>query len=225
MGSTASGRTAITEGRPGGAPSRDTAQHLLDAAERSIATQGVEAVSLRSITAAAGANVAAIHYHFGSKHDLVRAALHRRMDALASERLAMVAAIERDDEPVLRDVVAAFAVPFLRFARQDAGAAWAGMLAALVHAGRPWTAMVADAFEPQWRRVEPVLRRALPPLRDDELAFRVAAAGAVLLGPAVDHAGINNVGAGAMAPIDMVIDVITGIFMPRAAALMREESA
>jgi AcrR family transcriptional regulator len=180
----------------------ETPERLLDAAERLIAEQGVNAVSLRAVNQAAGANVAAVHYHFGTKVELVSAALHRRMSVLAEERFALLAPIELDPVPELRRVVEAFALPFVRFARRPEGAAWAGLLAALSHAGPPWSRLTGAAFEPQWLRLEPVLRRALPQLSAAQLAFRTAAAGAILLGPALapwtDEAAI--------------VDVLTGVF-------------
>ena len=46
---------------------------LLTVAERLFAERGVDAVSLRAVMAEAGTNVAAIHYHFGSKEALIQA--------------------------------------------------------------------------------------------------------------------------------------------------------
>jgi AcrR family transcriptional regulator len=48
----------------------DTAAALLDAARDIFATYGYEGASVRSITAAAGANLGSITYHFGSKREL-----------------------------------------------------------------------------------------------------------------------------------------------------------
>ena len=54
---------------------------------------------MRAITQAAGANLAAVHYHFGSKEGLVRAVFGRRLEPLNRdriERLATLAATGRD---------------------------------------------------------------------------------------------------------------------------------
>ena len=51
---------------------------LLTTAERLFAERGVDAASLRAVMGAAGTNVAAVHYHFGSKDGLVRALIERR---------------------------------------------------------------------------------------------------------------------------------------------------
>ena len=51
----------------------DTKEKILDTAERLIGEQGYAATSLRQIIAQAGVNLAAVHYHFGSKEDLLDA--------------------------------------------------------------------------------------------------------------------------------------------------------
>ncbi|MGH8876317.1 MAG: helix-turn-helix domain-containing protein, partial [Stackebrandtia sp.] len=46
---------------------RSTANRLLDAGEQLFGERGYEATSLRSVTERAGANIAAVNYHFRSK--------------------------------------------------------------------------------------------------------------------------------------------------------------
>ena len=50
----------------------DTRRDLLLAAERLFAQQGFQGASLRAITQEAGANLASVNYHFGSKEGLIR---------------------------------------------------------------------------------------------------------------------------------------------------------
>ena len=52
-----------------------TAQRLLDAAAREFALHGYEAGRIRDIVDAAGANLAAVNYHFGGKEGLYQATL------------------------------------------------------------------------------------------------------------------------------------------------------
>ena len=47
-----------------------TQARILDTAEALFMEHGFEATSLRQITAAAGVNLAAVNYHFGSKEEL-----------------------------------------------------------------------------------------------------------------------------------------------------------
>ncbi|MFF9904658.1 TetR family transcriptional regulator [Streptomyces olivaceus] len=56
---------------------------ILAAAERLYAEQGLAAVSNRSVSEAAGqGNIAAVHYHFGTRLDLVRAVMARHGEAV-----------------------------------------------------------------------------------------------------------------------------------------------
>jgi len=68
------------------------------AAERLFAEHGLDGVSLRQINQTAGcSNVAAIHYHFGSKEALITALIERRMKEINSRRLAMLSEIEKNE--------------------------------------------------------------------------------------------------------------------------------
>lgn len=92
---------------------RSTKERLLDAAERLFVARGVAGTSLRAVTADAGANVAAVHYHFGDREALLRAVLARRIDPVNRERLRRLAALERDPVPApeLEAVLEAFLAP------------------------------------------------------------------------------------------------------------------
>jgi AcrR family transcriptional regulator len=74
----------------------DTKTRILDTAERLFAHQGIEATSLRNITAEAGVNLAAVNYHFQSKEALMHAVIARRLDPINQRRLAMLDAYEAD---------------------------------------------------------------------------------------------------------------------------------
>lgn len=62
---------------------RTSRDQLLAHATRIFAAKGYAAASTREICEAAGANVAAIHYHFGDKEGLYRAVLERPVEAMA----------------------------------------------------------------------------------------------------------------------------------------------
>ena len=68
-------------------PRTDTRDLLLDTAERLFAEHGIDATSLRTITSEAAANLAAVHYHFGSKDGLIQEVFARRFDPLNEDRL------------------------------------------------------------------------------------------------------------------------------------------
>jgi len=60
-----------------------TKDRILDAAEELIGRDGYAATSLRSVTTAAGVNLAAVHYHFGSKDVLVADLLDHLAERMA----------------------------------------------------------------------------------------------------------------------------------------------
>src|SRR5688572_23669682 len=75
---------------------RATKERLLNAAERLFAARGFAGTSLREVTAEAGANVAAVHYHFGSKEELLRAVLSRIVAPVNAERLTLLERVEAE---------------------------------------------------------------------------------------------------------------------------------
>jgi AcrR family transcriptional regulator len=75
-------------------PSDRTRALILDAAERLYAERGFGDVTLRDIVAAAGVNLAAVNYHFGSKDELIAELFVTRGIATNRERLAELKAAE-----------------------------------------------------------------------------------------------------------------------------------
>lgn len=68
----------------------DTKIKIVEAAEIEFAERGFEGASIRSITARAGANVAAINYHFGSKTELFKAMIRYRIEPINVLRLSLL---------------------------------------------------------------------------------------------------------------------------------------
>lgn len=68
---------------------------LVEAAEKLFAEKGFESVSVRDITKEAGANVAAVNYHFGSRDGLVVAVMSRYMTPVNQERLVRLEQVEK----------------------------------------------------------------------------------------------------------------------------------
>src|SRR5437763_15014706 len=105
-----------------------TQESLLDAAESLFSERGIEAASLRAITEKAKANLAAVHYHFGSKQGLVRAVFSRRLAPRNEERLRrldLCLAAGGGVEEVLR----AFLAPALAMTRDASHDAFGRLLA------------------------------------------------------------------------------------------------
>jgi AcrR family transcriptional regulator len=99
---------------------QETSEKLLDAAERLFGEHGIDGASLRDITRAAGVNVAAVNYHFGSKEALLPALCERRMGPLNDERIRMLDladAAAGDSPATLESIVQAFVGPTVRLCR------------------------------------------------------------------------------------------------------------
>ncbi|WNG18094.1 TetR family transcriptional regulator [Cystobacter fuscus] len=80
----------------------ETRELILVTAERLFAEHGVEAVSNRQVSEAAGqSNNFAVGYHFGSKNDLVVAIVRRHFESIERRRTELLAEIS--GSPDLRD--------------------------------------------------------------------------------------------------------------------------
>ena len=87
------------------APS-DTRTQILDAAERLFADRGYRGTSIRAITDLAGANLAAVGYHFGSKAELLAAVVRRVVEPInAAQSAGLDRLLARTPEPAVADLV------------------------------------------------------------------------------------------------------------------------
>lgn len=113
-----------------------TREQLLRTAERLFLTDGYDAVSVRAICAGAGANPAAVHYHFGSKDQLATALLEARLTPLWADQLMSIDT-SRASVAALVDVVIS---PFVEIQHDPAGHLHLQLLARFVHANpeAPW---------------------------------------------------------------------------------------
>ncbi len=99
---------------------KDVKTALLNAAEHLLADYGVNGVSLRRILAEAGANSAALHYHFKSRQGLVEAILVRHGEKINFRRRELLAAMEDQAQPPDVDqIVDALVDPMVEFLRDE----------------------------------------------------------------------------------------------------------
>lgn len=162
-----------------GSPSNgsETKERILDAAERLFAARGISGTSLRAVTRAAGVNLAAVHYHFGSKEALCQAVLARRIHPLNLERLERLKEIEAQakDRPSVEAIVEAFIAPVLRLKHElgERGAVWSTLMGRLYSEPVELVAPLLRAqFEELGRRFLAALCRALPELPPNEVFQR-----------------------------------------------------
>lgn len=92
---------------------RVTRERILDAAELLFAKHGFEGTSIRAVTKEAGANLAAVGYHFGSKAALLKAVAERVMGPVIAGQLGRLNDLEKEGrKPGIEELVEAFIAPY-----------------------------------------------------------------------------------------------------------------
>ncbi len=156
-----------------------TRSAVLDAAERLFAARGVEGASVRDIVTAAGANLGAINYHFGTKDRLVMEVFTRRLEPINRARVARLDELEKaaGDRPVeLSAVVEAFIRPSLEGDPEDPGHGEAVlhlMSRCFIEPNEELKKFVAEQFDEVAVRFDAAILRAVPGLKRDKLLWRM----------------------------------------------------
>jgi AcrR family transcriptional regulator len=170
-------------------PPAETRARVLDAAEQLFAERGIEAVSIRDITRAAGANLAAINYHFGTKQELVAEIFSRRLTPLNQKRLALLDVAEQKAgaKPARLEVILE---ALIRPAVEQSFDCTCGSKTFMQLFGRclsePDAAverLIHSHFEKIIQRFNAAILRTLPRLSEQELFWRVS-----FIGGALHHA-------------------------------------
>jgi multidrug efflux system outer membrane protein len=167
----------------------ETRNRLLDAAEALFAEHGFHGVSLRQLTGAAGVNLAAVNYHFGSREALISEVFGRVLGPINEQRLRLLDALEADAAatgepvPVERILDAAFRPVVLDLPGSNAAAerflrlAGACMSEKAEHSPE----MMRRVFREVSDRFVAALSRALPHLERKDVFWRMHFAIGVLL--------------------------------------------
>ncbi|MEZ4651040.1 MAG: TetR/AcrR family transcriptional regulator [Candidatus Eisenbacteria bacterium] len=155
---------------------QDTQKRILAAAEKLFAERGFAATSLRSIVAEARVNLAAVHYHFGSKEGLIREVLAQFIRPVTEERHRRLDALEaRGTEPTLEEVVDAWLSPALELgSNAEVGSTLVRLMGRIHLDPLPEIEeILIPQFESFGRRYMEFLRRALPDLSYEEIGWRM----------------------------------------------------
>ena len=158
---------------------RDTRDRILACAERLFAERGFDVTSLRTITAEAEVNLAAVNYHFGTKDELVREVLRRRIEPLNRERfdkLERCEAAAGSDGPPLEEIIDAFVGPALRLSSDPSGGGRVFMRLFGYAMSKPDPELrdfIASQFHDVAGRFNVALQRALPGLDEREVFWRM----------------------------------------------------
>jgi|GEM_PF-486680 AcrR family transcriptional regulator len=114
-------KTSVRNRKTGEQPNPEvlaTRQRIFDAAVRLFAHRGYEAVGIREIARAAGANIAGVNYHYGGKVGLLKAILEKYTHAYWSA----LSAVAEKHLPV-REHILGTVQALIRFYRENTGLA------------------------------------------------------------------------------------------------------
>jgi AcrR family transcriptional regulator len=151
----------------------DTKQKILDAAEQLIADQGYAGTSLRQIIASARVNLASIHYHFGSKDDLLHELMVRKAGPVNEKRIELLDryAGESNGAPLpIEKVLDAFFTPMVDTA--NANPQFVRVMGRIVVEGL-LPAVVQKSFQPMFTKFVGALRQAVPDIPEEEFQWRI----------------------------------------------------
>jgi len=155
----------------------DTKEVILDAAEKLFAEKTYSAVSLRELTQAAGVNLAAVNYHFGSKDALLIALFRRGAIELNRARARLLREAEEragGGTPPVRDIVAALVLPAIRYSFTSNRLALYNQFVAFARGdGPPEAREMLDKEVGHLQRFALSLARALPHLPQHEVYWRL----------------------------------------------------
>lgn len=160
-------------------PLTDTRLRILDAAEELFMRHGFEGTSMRLLTAKAGVNLAAVNYHFGSKHALIEAVFRRRLDPMNAERLAALDRLEKeaaDGALAPEAIIRAFVGPSLRLIEDAKGGGrnFVRLLGrACTEPSREIRHLIGALHAPAMQRFKAAFERALPDMPREELVWRM----------------------------------------------------
>jgi AcrR family transcriptional regulator len=188
--------------------SKATCERIFNAAERLFGQYGFPGASLRQITDEANVNLASVNYHFGTKEDLYKQVLLRRIRPLNEERMKLLAHAEQlaGDQPVpLNALLDSFIRPLFRCAMDQelGGMAFLRLICADLTDPKPFMLeLLAGEFDPIAARYTRALARALPHLPAAELFWRMQFTIGVVLHAAVRHHDFERTSGGLCPRMD-----------------------
>ncbi|MCG8434177.1 MAG: TetR family transcriptional regulator [Gammaproteobacteria bacterium] len=176
-----------------------TRDRILAAAEELFAETGIAATSLRTITALARVNLAAVNYHFGSKDALIEAVYERRLRPLNQARLERLERLERaanGSPPEVAEIVDAYVDPILELGNKSNGSSmvFSRLLAQTYSDASQYVhKMFSTEQESVLKRFKKSLRHALPELSDAEICWRMHFMAGALNNAIADIGALNMI--------------------------------
>lgn len=164
--------------------------NLINAAEQEFAERGYHGASIRDITKSAGANVAAVNYHFGSKESLFIEMIRYRVQPINDLRMELLkqALAENDGEPLpFRKIVDILVRPLVEVYLQRSEEStnqhfMRAMGRGLAEESQFMARLYQDVFADLLRTFRNELARSLPDLPDERINTCFAYLGSTISG-------------------------------------------
>ncbi|MFC9845713.1 TetR/AcrR family transcriptional regulator [Streptomyces sp. NPDC060223] len=194
-----------------------TRDGLQTAALELLAQRGQEGVTLREITSRAGANVAAVSYHFGSLKALCDSAIEHALEQYLDAQILALGSLA--STPTLQEVAGAFAGPMVR--ALAAGGQDLAVMRTVARVGidppQGWERLTGK-FDQSRREALRVLTPSLPGVDEQELIFRTRCAAGLLNWLALAPIGAELATMPAEQIERQLIPVVAGAFRGNTAA-------
>jgi len=151
---------------------RNTADAILEAAERLCAMHGIEAMSIRDVAAAVGVSIPVIYHHYGSRSNLLRTVALNRFSEIGREYQQLLASLEAQESPAVRDIIRAVLQPVNQWRRPGREASLQFYALALV-CPLPEVKETLDVGVAGFYRVVALLQRVLPHLTHEDICWKL----------------------------------------------------
>ncbi|MFK0108739.1 TetR family transcriptional regulator [Streptomyces sp. NPDC091217] len=188
-----------------------TRDGLLAAALKLLAQRGKEGVTLREITDSAGANVAAVSYHFGSLKALCDSAIEHALERYLDAQILELDSL--GSTATLQEVAAAFARPMVR--ALAAGGQDLAVMRTVARVGieppQGWERLDGK-FDHSRRVALRLLTANLPGVDEQELIFRTRCAAGLLNWLALAPIGTELAALSAERIERQLVPVVAGAF-------------
>jgi NodT family efflux transporter outer membrane factor (OMF) lipoprotein len=189
------------------APDTTTRERLLEKAAELFADRGFDSVSLRDLTQAAGVNLAAVNYHFGSKEKLIESLIAGMVNALNEERLMLLdraRAGAGDGVPDVETVLRAFLEPVVKRVKQSAMSEqlfFKLMARCLTDRAQQFPEAMMPQLERVVKEFGAALRHCAPSLDEGRILWRLNFTVSALLNTLMNSELLERLGRGVMGPI------------------------
>ncbi|BBO87251.1 TetR/AcrR family transcriptional regulator [Desulfosarcina ovata] len=158
----------------------DTKTRILDVAEALFASNGFRQTSISRLARAAGVNLAAVNYHFGSKDALIRQVIERRLLPVHRLRVQRLEAVRETCtaqglRPDVAELLRAFVEPSFSLTRGGDGGQRFLLIIGRVMAESDESIrnIFIRSFKPSFMLFFSLMRKSLPGLPKNELFWRL----------------------------------------------------